>query len=288
MKKIALLSMDVEDWYHLDYVPEDLSRNASYSMLDGLENFLELANANNIPATLFTLTSVIEKVKESLSFALENGHEIALHGTNHKRPLEMTIQEFKYDCRDGIKEINNTFDINPQGYRASCFSFDRERLDIIKNEFGIKYDSSRINFDTHPLYGSIDMTGFKKMEDCYYLKDSFSEFEMPTVNLLGKTLPISGGGYLRIIPWWLLSFLVKKYIKKHGLFSMYIHPFEMSLNKPRKLKGMGSFTNFRFSYNIKNVTKKLQKLINLLKSEGFEFMTYNEAHNYFIQQNNLD
>lgn len=288
MKKIALLSIDVEDWYHLDYIPENYNRDPNYSMLDGLDNFIDFADKNDISSTLFTLTSVVDKVKETLTLAILNGHEISLHGTNHKKPLEMTLDEFKVDCNAGINKIMETFGISPKGYRASCFSFDRDRLDIINNDLGFKYDSSRINFDSHPLYGSINMAGFKKINDCYYLNGPFSEFEMPTVKLFGKTLPISGGGYLRIIPWWLLSFLIRKYIRKHGLFSMYIHPFEMSSIKPRKLEGIGLITNFRYRYNIKNVRKKLQKLINLLKSEGFEFMTYDEANSYYINHIDLD
>ena len=40
MKKIALLSMDVEEWYHLDYITQ---RESDLSMMDGLDCFLELA-----------------------------------------------------------------------------------------------------------------------------------------------------------------------------------------------------------------------------------------------------
>ena len=38
-------------------------------------------------------------------------------------------------------------------------------------------------------------------------------------------------------------------------------------------------TNFRFKHNI---SYKMEKLIELLKSEGYGFMTYKEAHEYFF------
>ena len=104
---------------------------------------------------------------------------------------------------------------------------------------------------------------------------------MPTVDILGKKLPISGGGYLRIFPWWFLSFLIKRYVRKHDLFSIYIHPFEMSSETPPKVAELDNKTNFRFKYNIKSVPSKMEKLIKLLKSEGYEFMTYKRAHEYF-------
>lgn len=277
MKKIALVSIDVEEWYHLDYIKE---KSSDVTMLDGFDCFLSIAKKHNIPTTLFILTELLANLKNKFLSASKAGHEIALHGTRHKRPLNMTIEEFTNDCNEGIRSVQNELGITPRGYRASCFSIDRERLDILKNKIGIKYDSSRINFDRHPLYGTIDMTGFKQISETFYVQDGFYEFEMPTINILGKTLPISGGGYLRIFPWWILSFLIKKYIRKHDLFSVYIHPFEMSATLPPKVKNQDIKTKFRFKYNIKSVPLKMEKLIKLLKSEGYEFMTYTEAHKY--------
>ena len=78
MKKIALLSMDVEEWYHLDYITQ---RESDLSMLDGLDCFLELARKHEVPTTLFTLTELLKQVKDKLVLAAQSGHEISLHGT---------------------------------------------------------------------------------------------------------------------------------------------------------------------------------------------------------------
>lgn len=277
MKKIALLTMDVEEWYHLDYISQ---KQSHISMLDGLDKFLELADIYNVPTTLFTLTGIMSQVKHRLNQAAKSGHEIALHGTEHKRPLLMKLEEFEEDCLEGIRVIKEELGIAVDGYRASCFSLDRDRLNILKDKLGLKYDSSKINFDSHPLYGSIDMSGFDKQHESIYIDNSFIEFEMPTINFFGKKLPISGGGYLRILPWWFMSILIKKYIKKNNFFSIYIHPFELSSKKPPKIQDLDYKTNFRFKYNIKSVPSKMEKLIKLLKSEGFEFMTYKQAHKY--------
>ncbi len=284
MKKIALLSMDVEEWYHLDYITQ---RESDLSMMDGLDCFLELAGKHEVPTTLFTLTELLKQVKDKLILAAQSGHEISLHGTEHKRPLQMSLDEFENDCLEGVKAIKEELGIVPAGYRASCFSLDRDRLNILKDKIGMQYDSSRINFDSHPLYGSIDMSGFEKKSECLYASAKFSEFEMPTVDILGKKLPISGGGYLRIFPWWFLSFLIKRYVRKHDLFSIYIHPFEMSSEIPPKVAELDNKTNFRFKYNIKSVPSKMEKLIELLKSEGYEFMTYKKAHEYFSASEEL-
>lgn len=277
MKKIALLSMDVEEWFHLDYISE---KDSDVSALDGLDRFLKLAAKYDVPTTLFTLTGLIKVVKDRLILAAKSGHEIALHGTEHKRPLLMSLDEFENDCLEGIRVIKEELGIVPVGYRASCFSLDRERLNILKDKIGMQYDSSRINFDNHPLYGSINMSGFKKKSECYYSSAEFSEFEMPTVDIFGNKLPISGGGYLRLLPWWFMSFLIKRYLRKHDLFSIYIHPFEMSSETLPKVSELDNKTNFRFRHNIKNVPSKMEKLIKLLKQEGYMFMTYKQAHKY--------
>lgn len=46
MEKHAVLSMDVEDWYHLYYFLGKADR--SKTMLDGFLNYIELMNKNNI------------------------------------------------------------------------------------------------------------------------------------------------------------------------------------------------------------------------------------------------
>ena len=147
MKKIALLSMDVEEWYHLDYITQ---RESDLSMMDGLDCFLELAGKYHVPTTLFMLTELLKQVKDKLILAAQSGHEISLHGTEHKRPLQMSLDEFENDCLEGLKAIKEELGIVPAGYRASCFSLDRDRLNILKDKIGMQYDSSRINFDSHP------------------------------------------------------------------------------------------------------------------------------------------
>ena len=277
-KKVALLSMDVEDWYHLDYIEKKPSQ---LSMLDGFDHFISFVDEHNIPTTLFILTDLLPKLNSKLKNAMNNGHELALHGTSHKRPLEMTLSEFKNDCRKAINVFNENLSKIPLGYRAACFSLDRQRLDILKNNFHLSYDSSRMDFDLHPLYGSLNMNGFKRLTKCVYVKEKFSEFELPSIKFFGRTLPISGGGYLRILPWFIMSFLIKRYIRKNSFFSIYIHPFEMSVKKPPSINGIGILNTFRFKYNINKVPTKMKKLVSLLKKEGFEFMTHNQAQNYY-------
>ena len=62
-KKVALLSMDVEDWYHLDYIEKKPSQ---LSMLDGFDHFISFVDEHNIPTTLFILTDLLPKLNSKL------------------------------------------------------------------------------------------------------------------------------------------------------------------------------------------------------------------------------
>ena len=78
------------------------------------------------------------------------GHDVGSHGWSHTRPMTLSIDEFRNDLHRSLevmKEINGDRDF---GYRAPCFSLDRERLDIVKQS-GFAYDSSRIDFAITPL-----------------------------------------------------------------------------------------------------------------------------------------
>ena len=115
-----------------------------------------------------------------------------------------------------------------EGYRAPCFDIDRQRLEKVK-EVGYLFDSSRISFDDHPLYQTINIDGFDKVANSIYKLDNFFEFQVSTNRILNKNIPISGGGYLRILPWQLSKNLIKSYLQTGDLYILYIHPFELSL-----------------------------------------------------------
>lgn len=278
MKKYAVLGMDVEDWFHLDYFDKDKCDTAQ-STMDGLDIYLDLLEKHQIKSTFFIVGELVEKHKEQLSKIIRKGHEIALHSYSHKRPLSMSVEEFRLDTQKGLSVLAQQLNIKPLGYRAPCFSLDRERLDILQ-EMGFFYDSSKIKFDAHDLYGRIDLSDFKNITKDIYENNGFREFEASTINIFGKNLPVSGGGYLRIFPWRLTKFLLQKYFKQNGNYFFYIHPFELSRNYTIKEPSDTNFkTKLRFRLGRKSVSNKMEKLIKLLKKNDYQFVTFSEILN---------
>ena len=264
MNRYAVLSMDVEDWYHLDYFA-GLAPERSSSMLDGLDVYLSLLERHAIRTTFFVLSEVAEQLGGTLRAMAAAGHEIASHGVAHKRPLKMTIDEFADDLRQSKATLEDVVQRSVEGFRAPCFSMDRPRLEEVRNA-GYTYDSSRIDFTGHPLYSP-----------GHSIQQGFHEFEVSTLPVLGKRLPVSGGGYLRIAPWAIMRPLIQTYVKSSPLYVLYIHPFELS---PRPLPAAAAKLSFpqrlRFGIGRAGVARKLEKLVQLLKDDGFSFVTFRD------------
>jgi|TARA_B100000686_G_scaffold347409_1_gene436051 peptidoglycan/xylan/chitin deacetylase (PgdA/CDA1 family) len=265
--------MDIENWYHLDYF-KGKECDQSYSMLDGLDSYLDIIDSNNIPSSFFALGELVLSIKSRLREISDSKHDLGSHGWAHKRPLNMDVDSFRKEVLKCKSELEQLLGKSITGYRAPCFSLDRERLNILK-EVGYKYDSSRIEFGDHPLYGEINMNGFKEESPGIYRMDDFYEFQISTLACGGKQIPVSGGGYLRIFPWFLMNKLLKKYLTTENLYVLYIHPFEFSSkNNPIFPSSISLANKFRFSLGRGTVTKKFERVIQLLKEKGFHFTTF--------------
>ena len=275
MNRYAVLSMDVEDWYHLDYF-SGLSPERSSSLLDGLDVYLSFLERHSIRTTFFVLSELAEHLGGKLRAMAAAGHEIASHGVAHKRPLKMTVDEFADDLRQSKATLENVVQQSVEGFRAPCFSMDRTRLETVRTA-GYTYDSSRIDFTGHPLYGSLDVADFDAVAPGHTVQHGFHEFEVSTLPVLGKRLPVAGGGYLRIAPWAIMRPLIQSYVNRQPLYVLYIHPFELS---PRPLPSAAAKLSFsqrlRFGLGRAGVEQKLEKLVRLLKSDGFSFVTFRD------------
>jgi hypothetical protein len=268
--------MDVEDWYHLDYF-SGLAPDRSSSMLDGLDVYLSLLERHSIRTTFFVLSELAEHLGGTLRAMAAAGHEIASHGVAHKRPLRMTVDEFADDLRQSKATLENVVQRGVEGFRAPCFSMDRTRLEEVRKA-GYSYDSSRIDFTGHPLYGSLDVADFDAVSPGHSVQRGFHEFEVSTLPVLGKRLPVSGGGYLRIAPWAIMRPLIQRYVDRNPLYVLYIHPFELSQRpQPAAAAMLSTPQRLRFGLGRAGVARKLDKLVRLLKNDGFSFLTFRDV-----------
>jgi peptidoglycan/xylan/chitin deacetylase (PgdA/CDA1 family) len=272
--KIAVFSIDVEEWYHLEYF-KNSKRDKKKSVMDGLHTFIKIVDKHNIKASFFIVGELIQTLKKTIKNLDIEGHDIGLHSYFHKRPVVQNINEFIKDTKDTLSEMKSILPNNSFGYRSPCFAIDRERLDeVIK--LGIQYDASKITQKEHPLYVNLDLDGFEKQERDIYKKDFFKVFEVSTIKFLGVNIPIAGGGYLRIIPWPIYIWLLKKYLKESTFINFFIHPFELSSMNFDLPENTPYLTKFRYNYKRNKVEKRLNRIIELLKENDYNFKTFSQ------------
>ncbi len=281
-KKYAILSMDVEDWHQLYYFLG--KADTSYSMLDGFENYVELLNRAGVKTTFFILSSVAEQVKSTIKYAVSCGHEIACHGKNHTRPIELSLEDFENELIEAKARLEDISGTPVIGYRAPCYGIDNERYEIVK-KVGFKYSSSKMDVKGHPLYGELNLEEFSNPMQGIYTKDGMVEFALSTQKFLGKNIAVSGGGWIRLLPWKpLMKPLLNTYLKDAETYTLYIHPFELSKVPMPDVPGTGFLTNLRARRGLGKQEPRIEELIGMLRDRDFEFATFGELADKFSSE----
>jgi polysaccharide deacetylase family protein (PEP-CTERM system associated) len=263
--KNFFLTLDFEEWYHLEYF-KDIRKNQNFDhFVFRLDKFFDFLKNNNIKITVFVVAELALKYPEIIQKISNHGHEIACHGLDHNLVYEKSSKDFRNELIEAKKILEKIIDKPVYGYRAPCFSMMDERFNILK-ELNFKYDSSYIKFSQHKLYRNLKLEGFNKVDDLIYEKNKFYEFEVPTLNLFNLIqLPISGGGYFRILPYFIFDILFRNYSEKHKNFNFYIHPFELD-DSVIKINNTSFINKLRFNFGRKNNLEKLKKFIVSLKN----------------------
>jgi hypothetical protein len=212
-----------------------------------------------------------------------NGWEIGSHTCSHRRPLLLSLPEVADELQRSKRVLEDVFGGHVEGFRAPCFSFDRERLELLFS-LGYSYDTSHILFNLNSLYGNVNMDGFRQISENIYERNGFFEFQMSTQRFLRHDFPVSGGGYLRMFPWQLTKTLLNRYFVDNELYTLYIHPFELS-NQPSPFfpAGTSPLKKIRFGLGRKSVAKKISMLVSILVDAGYQFTTFSALRQKLIQ-----
>lgn len=262
-----IMSIDLECWHDLilrnaGYAPEIDSR----SLLRQTESILEVLSDSNTKCTFFVLANVAEKHPELVQHLVAEGHEIGIHGTAHK-PLYLhdrrsLLNDLNY-CKKLVEDVAG---VAVQSHRAPIFSILKDNLwalDVIA-EIGITTDSSIFPMRL-PRYGIAD---FPRRAHSIRTPGGETVFEVPLsiVDFAGRSWPISGGGYARIAPGWLLDKAVQKLEAEDLPLVLYFHPYEFDpkpLVAPKSLRGAkGAVLSLKWNFNRNTIREKVRSLLN--------------------------
>jgi len=260
---VSAFSVDVEDYFHVEAFRHVVDPGDWGSMEQRVEpntrRLLGLLNEFDVKATFFVLGWVAERRPDLVKDILEAGHEVGIHGYDHRPITVMTPSGFREDIRraKGIVE-----DITGQpvlGYRAPTYSVVKDTLwalDVMLEE-GLRYDSSIFPI-VHDRYGIPDAQRYPWVEERG--EGHLVEFPISTVRLLGRNLPFVGGGYLRLLPMRYVRWGMRRVTGAEGRPTMlYVHPWEIDPGQP--VLEVGRLARIRHYHGLGRVEDRLRKLL---------------------------
>lgn len=266
-----LLTVDLEEWFVAEimasrYTPGDWPELKS-TVVKNTHRLLELFRRKNVSATFFVLGWCAQKYPGLLREILAEGHEIGCHSFHHRRVDKMTPDAFRADTKKATDTIASATGARPLGFRAPSWSINETNpwaFDILA-ELGYEYDSSMFPIK-HDIYGvPAGPTDTTRMT----LEGGRALWEIPasTYRLMGRNIPVSGGGYLRHSPYWYVRFMIKLINRQKRPAVIYIHPWEIDPDPPT-IEGLGSIDKFRSRGATGLLMIKLEKLLS-----DFDFIT---------------
>ncbi len=261
---INLLSVDLEEWF----VVEVFSGRYSEKQWDSLPStviinsrrLLELFRRKNVRATWFVLGWCAKKYPDLMREIVDNGHEIGCHSYTHKRVDSMSRESFKEDTEKAMEAITKAIGSPPRGYRAPSWSISASNswaFETLAN-LGFEYDSSIFPIK-HDLYGMPE--GPRSMFKMAFDSGKYLwEIPSSTYRLLGRNIPVSGGGYLRHSPYWYSKLMIDRMNAKGDPVLIYVHPWEIDPDPP-PVDNLSVMQKFRMSGSVKVFRHKMERLL---------------------------
>ena len=258
------MTVDVEDYFHVAALAHSIDRSRweemEYRAEASTRRLLDLFEQHDIRGTFFVLGWVAKRSPELVREIQRRGHEVASHGMSHKLVYNQTPEEFARETYEAKALLEDIIGAPVIGYRASTYSITRRclwALDILK-EAGFAYDSSIFPI-RHDLYGIPDAPQVPSRIDTPK-GASIVEFPMSTAPMFGARIPVSGGGYFRLLPYWLTRAGLSKLNMQLGRpFIFYLHPWEIDPEQPRVRTSWKS--RVRHYTNLDRCEARLRRLI---------------------------
>lgn len=272
-----ILTVDVEEWYHPEYVKNKSPPHREERLQQSLGITLDLLNDRDLKATFFVVGELAEKRPEIIKNIREHSHEVAFHGYHHEPLWNLNSRKFRAE----IEKFNLLIGEKCRGYRAPSFSVSNRTkwaLEVLRDS-GYEYDSSLFPAKT-PLYGVWNgpVAPYRPSFENITQNDEKNrlwEFPLLVYRLNGINVPVAGGFYMRFFSVNLIAKAIKK-LNKQGLPAViFFHNWELDPETPR-LK-LGLYKYFVTYHRLKDTSKKLEQLLS-----QFHFTSIKEYVRDFI------
>ena len=260
--KVGVLTIDVEDWYHIIDVPSSPPIEKWSTMPSRVETnllrLLDLLDANNVRATCFFLGWIAERFPGLVRETARRGHEIASHGYNHELAYRMTAGQALEDMTRTRRLLEDICGRQVVGYRASGFSAGPstpwffEQLSLA----GYSYDSSVFPAGHGHGGDTSAPLGPHRIET---RSGIITEFPISVTTFFGHRVCCFGGGYLRFFPYRIIRRQARRILCENRPVVFYVHPREIDPSQPRL--PMSLRRRFKSYYNLRSTEAKLRRLV---------------------------
>jgi polysaccharide deacetylase family protein (PEP-CTERM system associated) len=258
------MTVDVEDYFHVAALAEVIRRDdwsrMEYRAESNTHQLLNLFAKTGVRATFFFLGWVAQRSPQLVKAVHAAGHEIGCHGMSHELVYRQTPEVFRTETSDSKRLLEDLTGHRVSGYRAASWSITGNSLwalDVIA-DLDFEYDSSIFPI-RHDIYGIPDAPT-KPGRVRTPKGRELVEFPPSTASVFGVRVPVAGGGYFRLLPYW---------FTRHGLrqinhdrkqpFIFYLHPWEIDPGQPVVRAGWKS--RFRHYTNLSKTSGRLSRLI---------------------------
>ncbi len=269
--RFNIMSVDVEDYFHVEAFSDVVDRARWDTYPSRVERntrrVLDLLDESGVRGTFFILGWVAERYPHLVREIVARGHEPACHSYWHRLVYKLDPKEFREDTLRAKNAIEQAAGARVHGYRAPSFSITARSLwalDVLV-EAGFTYDSSVFPIK-HDIYGMPEAPRHPFRINT--ASGPVVEYPITTFRLLlPHNLPVGGGGYLRIFPFWYtrLGFRIARAAKLPLI--VYTHPWEFDPDQPRFSARLVS--RLRHYTNLAKTRTRLRRLLELGRFAGF-------------------
>jgi polysaccharide deacetylase family protein (PEP-CTERM system associated) len=276
---VNAFTIDVEDYYHVSAlaraIPRDTWATRESRVSASTERLLAMLEERRTKGTFFVLGWVADLVPQLVKRIVSMGHEVACHGYSHELIYRQTPSVFAEETRRSKELLEDLAGTGVTGYRAASFSItprSRWALDTLI-ELGFEYDSSifPVRHDRYGMPGAAREPGLVLAPSGRHIV----EFPMSTAAFGPVRVPVSGGGYFRLLPYWFTRRGLRQINSAGVPFTFYLHPWEIDADQPRVDAGLVS--RFRHYTNLSKCEARLERLLgefrfttmrNVLRAQG--------------------
>jgi polysaccharide deacetylase family protein (PEP-CTERM system associated) len=257
------LSFDIEDWFHIVDVEHVADPNLwpTYPSLvmEQTQWILDTLAQASVRATFFVLGWVAQRHPKVVRMIADAGHELGTHSFWHRRVDQLSRQELHDDLKESIDVIEQNSGAKVLGFRAPSFSItpgSEWAFDVL-HELGLKYDASLFpaarGHGGYPCHQEAHL--FKKVPS----GKPMLELPMSVLRAGPFRLPFSGGGYMRLLPKWVIRKSFDTFNRRRLPVVVYLHPRDFAPECPRV--PMPLDRRFKCYVGLQTTRGKLQMLL---------------------------